>query len=67
MQYVGERQLLKDVGYLDDVYQRSTESLARYYNRFNKNLAKIDQVSTEGEIIQVFFRELGPRVQTVRR
>lgn len=31
-QYMGERKLLKDVAFLDDVCQGEGESLANYYN-----------------------------------
>lgn len=66
MQYVGERQFLKDVGYLNDVYQRQTESLANYYNHFNRNLTKIDHVIIEWEIVQAFVRVMVLKGQAVK-
>lgn len=57
-QYVGERQFLKDVGCLDDVRQQENESLASYYNRFNKYLANINQVITDGDVVRVFVMDL---------
>lgn len=56
-----ECQLQNHVIFLDDVRQGETESLAKYYSRFYKNLANIDQVIYEGEIVRAFMRGLIPK------
>lgn len=52
---------MKSVGTLEHINQRNDESLGDFYNRFNKELAEIDQVITGGETIHAFVRALGPR------
>lgn len=62
---MGEHQLFKIVAFLDDVHQGETESLASYYSRVNKNLADIDQVISEEEVVRAFTSRLSPRGSVV--
>lgn len=61
MESMGGRQLVKSVGTLVHIKQRSDESLGDFYNRFNKELPGIAQVVTSGETIRAFVRALGPK------
>lgn len=64
--YMGELQLLKNFGYLDDVRQGIKESLASYYNNFKKNLVDIDQVISMVEVDRVFIKGLGPKGTAIK-
>lgn len=59
------RHLLKSVGTLNHIKQKNAKSLGNFCTRFNKELARIDQVITSGEKIYAFVRALGPRVSTL--
>lgn len=49
------------MGTLDDVQKGSDELLTSYYSLFNKNLADIDPVIFDVEVIRSFMRDLGPK------
>lgn len=62
---MGGQQLLKRVGTLDHIKQRSDVILGDFYTHFNKELTSIDEVIMGLETIHAIVRALGPKGSTL--